>query len=211
MTAAHVREALADVLAEMEREQAALDRLDAVVGDGDHGATMVMGLRAVAAGVAAKPGVTVADVLRTAAHRFASVGGSAGPLWGTALLRAAQSVERADACDLRTMAAAAQAAAAGVAERGGCAVGEKTMLDVMAPAADALAAAAAAGATPAEAVRAARAAASDGLERTRELEPRRGRARLAAGRSRGALDPGAASAEVVWRTAAAAYGRHAGG
>src|SRR4029077_15294268 len=93
-----------------------LDRLDAVAGDGDHGATMVMGLRAV---TAALPGDEEAgpELLRIAAIRFSSVGGSTGPLWGTALLRAAQSLGAAGSTDLPAIAAAVAAAAQGISHR----------------------------------------------------------------------------------------------
>src|SRR5581483_4050694 len=109
--------------------------LDALAGDGDHGVTMVLGWRAVVAALEAVTPATPGEALRTAAEAFAGVGGSAGPLWGTALLRAARVV--ADDGDL---AAAAQAAADGMCERGRCLEGERTVVDAMAPAARALAA-----------------------------------------------------------------------
>ena len=202
MSEEDVRAVFADVARAIEEHQSELDRLDAVAGDCDHGATMVMGLRAVTAALpdGEEP---VAELLRIAAVRFASVGGSTGPLWGTALLRAAQSLEGAGTADLSAIAAAAEAAAQGIADRGKCAEGQKTLLDVMAPAARALSAAAASGAEPATAAAQACDAARAGLEATRALEPRHGRARLASERSRGHEDAGAASALLVWETAAA--------
>ena len=202
MSPAQARDAFADVARAIEERQAELDRLDAVTGDGDHGATMVMGLRAVTAALPDDED-SVAELLRIAAGRFASVGGTTGPLWGTALLRAAQSLGRAGATDLPAMAAAVAAAAQGIADRGRCVEGDKTLLDVMGPASRALSAAAASGADPAEAVRQACDAARAGLAATRDLEPKHGRARLASDRSRGHEDAGAASAVIVWETAAA--------
>jgi dihydroxyacetone kinase-like protein len=196
-----VRAVFADVARAIEEHQAELDRLDAVAGDGDHGATMVMGLRAVTQALPENEEAP-AELLRIAAARFASVGGSTGPLWGTALLRAAQSLRGAETADLAAVAAAAEAAAQGIADRGRCAEGEKTLLDVMAPAARALSAAAASGADPATAAARACDAARAGLEATRALEPHHGRARLASERSRGHEDAGAASALLVWETAA---------
>jgi dihydroxyacetone kinase-like protein len=203
VTAAQARDAFADVARAIEERQTELDRLDAVTGDGDHGATMVMGLRAVTAALPEDED-SVAELLRIAAGRFASVGGTTGPLWGTALLRAAQSLGEAETTDLPAMAAAVAAAAQGIADRGRCAEGDKTLLDVMGPASRALSAAAATGADPAEAVRQACDAARAGLAATRDLEPHHGRARLAADRSRGHEDAGAASAVIVWETAATA-------
>ena len=202
MSAAQARDAFADVARAIEERQAELDRLDAVTGDGDHGATMVMGLRAVTAALPEDED-SVAELLRIAAGRFASVGGTTGPLWGTALLRAAQSLGGAGATDLPAMASAVAAAAKGIADRGRCVEGDKTLLDVMGPASRALSAAAARGADPAEAVRQACDAARAGLAATRDLEPKHGRARLASDRSRGHEDAGAASAVIVWETAAA--------
>ena len=202
MTAAQARDAFADVARAIEERQAELDRLDAVTGDGDHGATMVMGLRAVTAALPEDED-SVAELLRIAAGRFASVGGTTGPLWGTALLRAAQSLGGAGATDLPAMASAVAAAAQGIADRGRCVEGDKTLLDVMGPASRAFSAAAARGADPAEAVRQACDAARAGLAATRDLEPRHGRARLASDRSRGHEDAGAASAVLIWETAAA--------
>jgi phosphoenolpyruvate---glycerone phosphotransferase subunit DhaL len=191
-----------ELLGVAEREQARLDQLDAIAGDGDHGATIVMGLRAVVAGLPADPDVSAAALLRGSAERFASVGGSTGPLWGTALLRAAQSLESSQSSDLAALARAAEAAAAGIAMRGRCEEGDRTLLDAMAPAARALRAAAEEGVTAAEAAERARAAAAEGVARTRELTPRRGRARRFGDRSLGHDDPGAASALLAWEVAA---------
>jgi dihydroxyacetone kinase-like protein len=198
-----------ELLSAVEADQARLDQLDAVAGDGDHGATVVMGLRAVVASLPAEPGMSAAALLRLAAERFASVGGSTGPLWGTALLRAAQSLESSEGSDLAAMAGAAEAAAAGIAMRGRCEEGDKTLLDVMAPAARALRGASDAGLTPAEAAASARAAAAERLVATRELVPRRGRARRFGDRSLGHEDPGAASALMVWEIAARLAGANA--
>ena len=202
MTAAQARAAFEDVAHAIDEHQAELDRLDAVAGDGDHGATMVMGLRAVTAALPEDQD-SVAELLRIAASRFASVGGSTGPLWGTALLRAAQSLGGTGTTDLPALAAAVEAAAQGIADRGRCAEGQKTLLDVMGPASRALSTAAASGTDPSTAVRLACDAARAGLAATRDLEPQHGRARLASERSRGHEDAGAASAALVWETVAA--------
>jgi dihydroxyacetone kinase-like protein len=202
VTAAQARAAFEDVAHAIDEHQAELDRLDAVAGDGDHGATMVMGLRAVTAALPEDQD-SVAELLRIAAIRFASVGGSTGPLWGTALLRAAQSLGGTGTTDFPALAAAVEAAAQGIADRGKCAEGQKTLLDVMGPASRALSTAAASGNDPSTAVRLACDAARAGLAATRDLEPQHGRARLASDRSRGHEDAGAASAALVWETVAA--------
>jgi dihydroxyacetone kinase-like protein len=207
LTSAALEEFFRAFLAAIEREQARLDALDAVVGDGDHGATMVMGMRHLVAGLPDDEGVPPGELLRIAARRFAWVGGSTGPLWGTALLRAAQSLGDQREPDLDAWARAIDQAAVGIAFRGGCQEGDRTLLDVMAPAARTLGEAAAEGRRANEAMSLAHAAAVAGLARTRELTPRRGRARRVAERAYGHEDAGAASAVLAWETAARLVGR----
>jgi dihydroxyacetone kinase len=198
--AATIRAFFLRYLAVVEREQDALDRLDAVAGDGDHGATMVLGMRAV---VAADPGAdaTAAQALRVAAEAFGSVGGSIGPLWGTALLRAARALDAG-----APPGAVVEAAVEGLRARGGSELGDKTLLDAMAPAGAAFRAALEAGAASAEALAAAVQAARTGLETSAALPARRGRARRLVERSVGATDPGAASSCLAWETAATLHG-----
>ena len=184
-----------------EQAQTELDRLDAVAGDGDHGVTMVLGWRAVAHALADTGASTPGDGLRRAAQAFADVGGTAGPLWGTALLRAGRALGEATEADVRALADAATAAVEGMRERGRCAEGDRTVVDAMAPAAGALSAAARRGAPLPEALAAAAAAAADGAARTRELLPRRGRAARAPERARGHEDAGARAAAIFWAAA----------
>jgi phosphoenolpyruvate---glycerone phosphotransferase subunit DhaL len=195
----------ADVVAFLERvrvrteaAQEELDRLDAVAGDGDHGVTMVLGWRAAASAVAASEATTPGAVLRCAAAAFADVGGSAGPLWGTALIRAGRALGDETSVDVAALARAAEAAVRGMCERGRCEIGDCTVVDAMAPAATALAAAAASGASPDEAVAEAAEAAAEGAARTREIVPRHGRTALAPGRAAGHEDAGARAAAVFW-------------
>jgi dihydroxyacetone kinase-like protein len=202
VTSRDVDNGFRELLRVVERDQRRLDQLDAVAGDGDHGGTVVMGLRAVVASLPDDPTVPPAGLLRLAAERFASVGGSAGPLWGTALLRAAQSLESASCNDLAAVAGAAEAAADGIATRGRCEEGDKTLLDGLAPGAGALRAAADAGLQPGNAATRALAAAAAGLAATRDLTPKRGRARRFGDRSLGHEDPGAASALLAWEVGA---------
>jgi dihydroxyacetone kinase-like protein len=190
------------VRAAIEANQEALDGLDAVAADGDHGATMVMGWRAVSAAVADRGDEPPAAVLRAAASAFASVGGSIGPLWGTALLRAARAVDGCDPLSAEDGLRAVQAAYEGMAERGRSEEGDKTLLDVAGPASRELAVRLGAGEDPAAALRGAADAAEEAAEATAELTPRRGRARRLADRSRGHVDPGGASTALVWRVAA---------
>jgi len=188
-------------LAEIEASQAALDRLDAVAGDGDHGATMVMGMREVVAAVPAGTKQRPKEALRVAAEAFGSVGGSIGPLWGTALVRAARVVADDESVDDDALLEMIRAAVAGLRERGRSVVGDKTLLDVMQPAADAFAESIDGEHSSRIALERAIEAAQAGLHATASLPARRGRARRFAERSVGAVDPGAASACLAWETA----------
>jgi phosphoenolpyruvate---glycerone phosphotransferase subunit DhaL len=184
-----------------ERSQPELDRLDAIAGDGDHGVTMVVGWRAVCAALAHANVATPGQALRRAAEAFADVGGTAGPLWGTALLRAGRTLGDAGEVDLGSLAFAAAAATQGMAERGRCAEGDRTVVDAMAPAAAALATAARSGTPLCEALRAAAVAAAAGAAATADLVPRRGRAARSPERVRGHEDAGARAVAVFWAAA----------
>jgi phosphoenolpyruvate---glycerone phosphotransferase subunit DhaL len=188
VTGEEVASALARVLRATEQAQAELDSLDAVAGDGDHGVTMVLGWRAAVAALA-QPPAGAGAALRVAAEAFASVGGTAGPLWGTALLRAGRTLDQTE-----SIAAAAEAAVAGMCDRGRCLEGERTVVDAMAPAARTLASGGDFSAAAAAAAAAANA--------TANLEPRHGRAALAPERVRGHVDPGSRAAAVFWQALA---------
>jgi dihydroxyacetone kinase-like protein len=190
VTAADVVAAAARVLRATEEAQAELDALDAVVGDGDTGVTMVLGWRAVAAALDGAEPESPGAALRSAAEAFADVGGSAGPLWGTGLLRAGRALGDEPEVGAPALARAAEAAVVGMRERGRCAEGDCTLVDAMAPAARALA--------EGGDVHAAAAAAAAGAAATASLEPRRGRAARAAERARSHVDPGARAAAVFW-------------
>ena len=193
---------LGGIQAVMEDNQVRLDKLDAVAGDGDHGATMVMGWGKVAATVRRGDQGTVGQLVKDAGAAFGDVGGSIGPLWGTALLRAGREIGDADEVDLPLAISVVSSAVAGIAERGRSMEGDKTLMDVMAPAARAFARVGGETGSAREAVSAGYSAAAAGVRETARLAARRGRARRLAERSIGHQDPGAASAYLIWRTAA---------
>lgn len=188
-----VRAALARCRAVIERHAAALTALDQVLGDGDHGDNLVIGFRAVDASLAELPADTPpGELLRNVGHRLvAAVGGASGPLYGTAFLEAGSRAGDAARIPFADLPAMLDAAATGLARRGRCAVGDKTILDALRPAADTLLAT---GSWPA-AVR----AAHDGALATRPLVARRGLALRLGERSAGHLDPGAVSCVLLLR------------
>jgi dihydroxyacetone kinase-like protein len=188
----------------------ALIELDRAIGDGDHGENMDRGFTAILEKLDAEPPATPGAAFKLAAMTLMSkVGGAAGPLYGTAFLRAATTVGDAVELDPATLAAALGAARDGVVARGKAEVGEKTMIDAWTPAVDAAAAAADSGAAPAAVLAAAATAAEAGAVATDPLIARKGRASYLGERAIGHRDPGAASSALILRAAAQAAGVNA--
>jgi dihydroxyacetone kinase-like protein len=175
----------------IERHAAELTRLDTVLGDGDHGDNLLIGFRAVDALLDDLPADTPpGELLRAVGHRLvAAVGGASGPLYGTAFLEAGARAGDAAALDPADVPAMLEAAADGLARRGRCAVGDKTILDALRPATDAL--------TATGSWSAAVRAAAHGARGTRSLVARRGLALRLGERSVGHLDPGAVSCTLL--------------
>lgn len=185
----------------------ALIELDRAIGDGDHGENMDRGFSAILEKLDAEPPTTPAAAFKLAAMTLMSkVGGAAGPLYGTAYLRAATAAGDAVELDSPTLVAVLTAARDGVVARGKAEVGDKTMIDAWSPAVDAAAASAAAGAEPDAVLEAAAAAAETGAAATDELVARKGRASYLGERAIGHRDPGAASSALILRAAVDAAG-----
>jgi phosphoenolpyruvate---glycerone phosphotransferase subunit DhaL len=197
----------------VERHRGLLTRLDRDIGDGDHGDNLSHGFRAVLDELAAAdPGEqrSAGAVLRAAGHTLvAAVGGASGPLYGTAFLEAgfAGGDEAIDADLIGRM---LDAAAQGLARRGRCAVGDKTIFDALAPAADAYRAQRAGGATLADALASAIFAARRGMLATLPMVARRGLALRLGARSIGHLDPGAVSCFLLLRALVPSASERAG-
>jgi dihydroxyacetone kinase phosphoprotein-dependent L subunit len=174
-----------------------LTRLDAAIGDGDHGTNLSRGLRAAVAALDAEmpPGKVLISAGRAL---IAKTGGASGPLYGGALRRAGKAL--GDEPDTAALGAALRAMLDAVRELGGAAEGDKTMVDALAPAVAAYEAAAGDG--TAAAVQAALAAAEEGAAATVPLRARKGRASYLGERSVGHLDPGAASTVLLLRALA---------
>lgn len=184
--------ALAAAVIDNAEELTALDR---AIGDGDHGLNMKRGFEAVLAdldGLAGKPLPELCKGIGT--HLVMTIGGASGPLYGTLFLALGKSLPPSP--ELPEFAHAFTAAVAAVKARGKSDVGEKTMLDVLAPVAKSLEAAAASE-TSGNLTAKLRAAADRGLEATRPLRATKGRASFLGERSIGHLDPGARSSQLL--------------
>ena len=190
------------VLAE---QRMALIELDRAIGDADHGENMERGFTAALAKLEEAPPATPGAALKSVAMSLMSkVGGAAGPLYGTAFLRAATALGDLDGLDDDALVAALTAARDGIVARGKAEPGDKTMVDAWTPAVEA--AQAAAGQGPAAVLRAAADAAARGAEATEPLVARKGRASYLGERSAGHRDPGAQSTSFILRAAADAAG-----
>jgi dihydroxyacetone kinase-like protein len=196
-----VRAALGRCRRIVERHAAYLTRLDAVLGDGDHGDNLVIGFRAVDELLAELAGdTTPGELLRAIGHRLvATVGGASGPLYGTAFLEAGARIGDASTVRIEELGEILTAATEGLARRGRCAVGDKTILDTLAAVAASLDAAIRSGVPVTTAYGAAVRAGSRGMRSTRPLVARRGLAMRLGDRARGHLDPGAVSCLLLLR------------
>jgi phosphoenolpyruvate---glycerone phosphotransferase subunit DhaL len=134
---------------------------------------------------------------------ISKVGGASGPLYGTMFLRMATSAASAQTLDGAALAAALRAGLDGVAARGKAVLGDKTMLDALGPAVDALDGALAAGQSLADALAASSSAADAGRDSTTPMLARKGRASYLGERSVGHQDPGATSMALLIGAAAA--------
>ena len=180
--------------------------LDRAIGDGDHGENMDRGFKAAVEALGQAQPASVAEVLKTVAKTLMStVGGAAGPLYGTAFLRASKAAGDGD-LDGAGVAAVIAGALDGIQARGKATTGEKTMVDAWTPALEAARAAAESGSDPAAVFEAAAAAAEAGAAATEPLRATKGRASYLGERSIGHLDPGAVSTSLILRAAVRAAG-----
>ncbi|WP_147793894.1 dihydroxyacetone kinase subunit DhaL [Cellulomonas sp. Y8] len=192
----------AQVVAEHREELIELDRQ---IGDGDHGENLNRGFTAVTAkldALDAPPGDVGAVLKLVATTLMSTVGGAAGPLYGTAYLRAAK-VTGLPELDSAAVVALLEAGLEGIVVRGKATTGEKTMVDAWTPAVEAAVAASDAGASPAAVLAAAAEAARAGAEATVPLVATKGRASYLGERSAGHQDPGATSTALILEAAAA--------
>jgi dihydroxyacetone kinase-like protein len=201
MGGADVRAFLGRAARAIRRHQGMLTRLDAVLGDGDHGDNLAIGFRAVEELLEGMPADSPAgDLLRGVGHRLvAAVGGASGPLYGTAFIEAGFVAGDAVRLDGPLLGAMLSAATDGLARRGRCSIGDKTILDTLLPASEAFGGAIAAGDGFGDALAAAVWAGRAGMLSTRDLVARRGLALRLGPRSRGTLDPGAVSCFLILR------------
>ena len=191
--------------------ESVLTELDSTIGDADHGANLTRGMNAVIAALSAEQFETFADLFtKVGMTLVTTVGGASGPLYGTFFLRLGSSAGKVESVDASGFGDALQSGLEGIIARGRAEVGDKTLVDALAPAVEAWKAAAASGSTPAAAAQAALAAAETGRDATGPLVARKGRASYLGERSAGHLDPGATSLTLLFGALADALAKKAG-
>jgi dihydroxyacetone kinase-like protein len=192
--------------AEIEEHRAELVRLDTAIGDGDHGTNMDRGMRKALANLDTLEGDDIGGALKSVGMALvSSVGGAAGPLYGTLFLQMGAATAGADTLDVAALAEALEAGVKGVQARGKAEPGDKTMIDALLPAVAALREAAGGGTSVSEAVGRAADAAEEGMKATIPMEARKGRASYLGPRSVGHQDPGATSSYLLLRSAGEAF------
>lgn len=179
-----------------------LSEIDGAIGDGDHGINMKKGFTLCEERLSESPG-GFTDGLKTLGRvLMAEIGGSMGPLYGTFFNNMARAGKDAEVIDGRVFETMLERAVNGIAELGGAKVGDKTLMDALAPALRAFKTALAEGEEFDVALAKMAEAAERGKESTRELVAKLGRSARLGERSRGALDAGAASCSLLLTTMA---------
>ncbi|GAA5047163.1 dihydroxyacetone kinase subunit DhaL [Streptomyces similanensis] len=174
--------------ASVDREADRLTALDSPIGDADHGSNLQRGFRAVRAELEKEAPDTPGGVLTLAGrHLISTVGGASGPLYGTLLRRTGKALGDDAEVSEEQFTQALRAGVDGVMKLGGASAGDKTMIDALVPAVEALG----------DGFAAARSAAEEGAEATTPLQARKGRASYLGERSKGHQDPGATSSALL--------------
>lgn len=207
------RISVADVRAWLERyaailqaEKEYLTALDSAIGDADHGINMDRGFQAVRGKLDGLADADIGTLFRTVGMTLVStVGGAAGPLYGTFFLQLGGATAGRTEITPADLLAALEAGVTGIVRLGKAEPGDKTMLDALLPARDALRGAVEAGLPVTEAVARAAAAAEEGMRATIPLVARKGRASYLGERSAGHQDPGATSSYYLFRAAVDAW------
>ena len=182
--------------------------LDAAAGDGDFGYSLARGFEIVVSDWdeidRSDPGTLLK---KTAIILTKRIGGTSGPIWGTAFLRAGTTAGAVDRLEQAQIIAMLRASIEGIKARGKSDVGDKTLLDALVPAVDTLEERVSTGDDSAAALRAAATVARERAEATRSMQAMRGRASYTGERSIGTLDAGAMAVAVMFEALADQWGK----
>jgi len=193
-----VLQILRKIITKIREQKDFLSDLDNVIGDGDHGINMARGFDEIEKKVPTLEGKDIGTVIKTAGMALVSkVGGASGPLYGTAFMKAGGVLAGKSQIDIHDFCNALQSAIEGVMLRGKSTTGEKTMLDAMVPAYNAIIRALEESNNAKKAMEAGVDAAKEGVEYTKTIIATKGRASYLGERSIGHQDPGATSFTIL--------------
>jgi dihydroxyacetone kinase-like protein len=202
-TQAHVEAVVRTVAETAVTNEKYFGDLDAVVGDGDFGYSMARGFEIVVSDWDGFDRTDIGTFLRKIAVVITSrIGGTSGPIWGTAFLRAGAVAGATTTLEPEQVIAMLRGSIDGIKARGQSDVGDKTLLDALVPAVDALEAQLNAGASGADAVQVAAKVAREAAEQTKTMQAMRGRASYTGERSIGSYDAGAIAVAVMFEAVA---------
>ncbi len=177
-----------------------LTELDSAIGDADHGINMDRGFKKVMANYDSFKDKDMGAILKAVSMALvSSVGGASGPLYGTAFMYAAKVLDKKQECTPQELYEALKFALDGIVARGKAKEGEKTMIDALVPALNALKQKIDQGASVKEALKAALEAAEEGMKATIPMKATKGRASYLGDRSIGHQDPGATSVWLLFK------------
>ncbi|HLW59849.1 MAG TPA: dihydroxyacetone kinase subunit DhaL [bacterium] len=198
--------ALNRMVTAFEEAKDSLCRMDSIIGDGDHGISMVRGFRAVAEKLPAVQERDIATISgMVGSSLIGGIGGVTGPIFGTVFARLAVQAEGKEQLTVADLAQALRAALDGIRAIGHAEVGDKTMVDALAPTTEALEQAAKEGLDMRSALERASRAAEEGARSTINMRATKGRARYLGGRSIGHQDPGATSFAFIIKALSVSY------
>lgn len=196
------KDAVSAVIKAILSEKDYLSQLDAKIGDGDHGLNMARGAMAVEEAIEELDDTaSVKEILQAVGDAIVmNVGGTAGPLYGAGILAAAEVIDDDSELDAENLEKVFGAVVSAIQRRGRAFKGDKTMLDVLIPIRDTFSAENTAGKSLEQILTEARDAARDGVEFTKTIPARKGRASYFGDKSIGCEDPGAMSSFIIFRT-----------
>jgi phosphoenolpyruvate---glycerone phosphotransferase subunit DhaL len=196
-----VIEILEKISLKIDENKGYLSELDAAIGDGDHGLNMSKGFKAVVEKLKDDNGVDIALILKkTGMALVSTVGGASGPLYGTAFMKAALSINGKTEIDINDFAKMLSDALEGIKMRGKGQAGDKTMIDSLEPALDSIKEGITQGIEAKEILRLAKESAYKGVEYTKSIIAKKGRASYLGERSIGHQDAGATSSALILET-----------
>ena len=198
-----IRDAIKYIAEVIISEKNHLTNLDTKIGDGDHGLNMARGAEAVIEAVDELDdnSLDISTAMKTVGQSFLmNVGGASGPLYGTGFMEASKVLSKDSKLETKTIIEALEAAIAGIKRRGYAEKGDKTMLDTLIPIKTTLELSLSEGKNLGESLETAIAAAKEGVEYTKTIAAKRGRASYIGERSIGYEDPGAVSSFIIFRS-----------